>query len=179
MRHWKWLKKLFLRVRMLGGETILETHVGRLLRTLLNWAREPKPFPELTNSLLLFDNLTSTLLWFYTLEAKNECSEKLKFCKNVTKPKRRNWKMKWWKFIKMLVTFFEQISNENWFLTSKFALSERSRPLKHQKYGGQQYYVYKPVRKSKNILTISMFFLSPATLMTLPIDRSLSQLLRT
>ena len=79
----------------------------------------------------------------------------------------------------MLVTIFDQISNENLFLTSKFALSERSRILKHQKYGGQQYYVYKPVRKSKNILTISMFFLSPATLLTLPIDRSRSQLLRT
>ena len=79
----------------------------------------------------------------------------------------------------MLVTIFDQISNENLFLISKFALSERSRPLKHQKYGGQQYYVYKPVRKSKNILTISMFFLSPGTLLTSPIDRSRSQLLKT
>ena len=50
---------------------------------------------------------------------------------------------------------------------------------KHQKYGGQQYAVDKPVRKSKNILTILMFFLSPETLLTSPIDRSRSQLLRT
>ena len=72
-----------------------------------------------------------------------------------------------------------KIWNENLFLTTKFALSERSRPLKHQKYDGQQYYVDKPVRKSKNILTISMFFLSPGTLLTSPIDRSRSQLFRT
>ena len=50
---------------------------------------------------------------------------------------------------------------------------------KTQKIDRQQYYVDKPVRKSKNILTISMFFLSPATLLTLPINRSRSQLLRT
>ena len=79
----------------------------------------------------------------------------------------------------MLVTIFDQISNENLFLTSKFALSERSRTLKHEKYGGQQYYVDKPVRKSKTILTTLMFFLSPGTLLTSPINRSRSQLFRT
>ena len=61
----------------------------------------------------------------------------------------------------MLVTIFDQISNENLFLTSKFALSEPSQALKLKKIDRQQYYVDKPVPKSKNILTILMFFLSP------------------
>ena len=79
----------------------------------------------------------------------------------------------------MLVTIFNQIWNENLFLTTKFALSERSRTLQHQKIDRQQYYVDKPVRKSKNILNTVMFFLSPGTLLTSPIDGSRSQLFRT
>ena len=51
--------------------------------------------------------------------------------------------------------------------------------IKTQKIDRQQYYVDKPVPKSKNILTILMFFLSNENLLTSPIDRSRSQLFRT
>ena len=81
--------------------------------------------------------------------------------------------------IKILIAIFHQIWNENWFLTTKFALSEPLRTLKRKNIDRQQYYVDKPVPKSKSILTIFIFFQCLATLLTLPIDRSRSQLLRT
>ena len=83
------------------------------------------------------------------------------------------------KSIKIIVAIFDQMWNENWFATTKFALSEPLRTLKPKKIDRQQYYVDKPIRKSKNILTILIFFLCRGTLLTSPIDRSRSQLFRT
>ena len=77
--------------------------------------------------------------------------------------------------IQFLIVFIK-IFTKKQFLKTKFELSEPSGTPNHQKLVCKQYYVAIPAQKSKNILTIFIFFLSPVTLLTLPIDRSRSQL---
>ena len=78
--------------------------------------------------------------------------------------------------IQFLIVFIK-IFTQKQFLKTEFELSEPSGTPNHQKLVCKQYYVAIPAQKSKNILTIFIFFLSPVTLLTLPIDRSRSQLL--